>query len=91
MHWVAMPRVRPASGEFVQQRDRDAAACGTDRMAQRAGAAVDIDFVVADADIFHRRHRDDGEGLIDFIEVDVVGRPALCIDAVSSMRRRAPL
>ena len=30
-------------------------------MAERAGAAIDVDLVMADADVLERRHRDDGE------------------------------
>ena len=43
-------------------------------MAERAGAAVHVDLVVRQAEVAHRRHGDDGEGLVDLEEVDVVRR-----------------
>ena len=41
-------------------------------MAERAGAAVDVDLVVRQAEVAHRDHRHHGEGLVDLEEVDVV-------------------
>ena len=43
-------------------------------MAERAGAAVDVDLVVGESKVAHRRHRDDRESLVDLEEVDDSGR-----------------
>ena len=56
--------------ERSKQRDDDARARRADGMAERASAAVDVDFFVGNAEIAHRRHRDNGEGLVDFEQVD---------------------
>ena len=45
-------------------------------MAERAGAAVDVDLFVRQAEIAHRRHRHHRKGLVDFEQVDRVFRPA---------------
>ena len=45
-------------------------------MSERAGAAIDVDLVVSDADILHRRHGDAGKGFVDFIQIDGIGIPA---------------
>ena len=56
--------------ERGKQRDDDARARCADGMAERAGAAMDVDFVVRQIEIAHRRHGDNGEGLVDFEEID---------------------
>ena len=45
-------------------------------MAERAGAAVHVHLVVRQAVLFHRRHGDDREGLVDLVEVDLPCAPA---------------
>ena len=45
-------------------------------MAERACAAVDVDLVVGQAERAHGGHGDDGEGLVDFEQVDIRKRPA---------------
>jgi hypothetical protein len=48
-------------------------------MAERAGAAMDVDLLVRQAVLLHRRHGDDGEGLVDLPEVDVRRQPTRAI------------
>ena len=62
--------------EGSEQRDKDARTGCADGMAERAGAAVDINFLVGKAKIAHCGHRDNGEGLVDFEQVDIRKRPA---------------
>ncbi len=45
-------------------------------MAERAGAAVDIDLVMRQIEIAHRRHGDDREGLVDLEQIDLAELPA---------------
>jgi len=59
---------------FAQRGDQcdDNARPGrADGMTERASAAMDIHFVVRKIQRAHRRHCDDGEGFIDFEQVDV--------------------
>src|SRR6476620_9623074 len=51
--------------ECLQQRDDQARAGGADRMAERAGAAIDVELVSIDAEVALRRHRDDRKRLVD--------------------------
>ena len=70
MHSEATPRFNAARPQRGDQRHQDARARGADRMAERAGAAVDVDLLVREAEVAHRRHRDDREGFVDLEEVD---------------------
>src|SRR5208337_4824541 len=58
------------------QSDQDARARGADRMAERAGAAMDIHLVMRQIEIAHRRHGDDGKGLVDLEQVHFAETPA---------------
>src|SRR5205085_3201732 len=49
----------------VQERYDQPRAGGADGMAERAGAAVDVEFVAGNAEVALRRHGDDGKGLVD--------------------------
>src|SRR5215218_4154860 len=60
--------------QLVDQRAEDACARGTDRVAQRDRAAVDVHLGLVDAEHPHRVDRDRGEGLVDLEDVDVVDR-----------------
>ena len=72
----ATPRLMPTRPERREQRHQNARARGADRMAERAGAAVDVDLFVRKAEVAHRRHGDDGEGLVDLEEIDGILAPA---------------
>ena len=62
----------------VQQRHDKAGAGGADRVAERAGAAVDVELVAGEPELLLRRHGDDGERLVDLVEIDVARpHPAL--------------
>ena len=56
---------------------------GADRVAERGGAAVDVDLVVRNAEVVHREHGDAGEGFVDFEQVDVALAPAGLLRALS--------
>ncbi len=45
-------------------------------MAQGGGAAVDVDLLVRQLEVGHGGHGDHREGLVDFVEVHVLGLPA---------------
>ena len=45
-------------------------------MAQRAGAAMDVDLGMRQVVFFHRRHRDHRKGFVDFIQIDIRAGPA---------------
>src|SRR6185503_14685144 len=62
--------------ERVQKRDDDARARSADRMAERAGAAMDVDLVRRQVEVADRGERDDGERLVDLVEIDLVVTPA---------------
>ncbi len=47
-----------------------------DGMAERAGAAVDVELVARNSEIARRRHRHHGEGFVDFEQVDIADAPA---------------
>jgi hypothetical protein len=66
--------------EGREQRDDDARAGCADGMAERAGAAVDVDLVVGQAERAHGGHDNDGEGLVDFEQVDFRKGPANAIE-----------
>ena len=69
---AALCPARPKRGD---QRHQNARARGADRMAERAGAAVDVDLLVRQPEVAHRRHGDDGEGLVDLEQIDEVLAP----------------
>src|SRR5689334_9372590 len=60
----------------VDKRDENAGAAGADRVTERGRAAVHVDLAVVDAEVLHREHRDAGERLVHFPQVDVSGLPA---------------
>ena len=62
--------------EGRKQRDENARAGCADGMAECAGAAVDVDLLVGKTEIAHGGHGDDGEGLVDFEQVDFREGPA---------------
>ncbi len=62
--------------QFVERRSEDHGACCAERVAERDGAAVHVQFVVRHFQLAHEAEHDRGEGLIDLVEVDVVLRHA---------------
>src|SRR5271166_3351407 len=65
-----------AGAQRPDQRHKDARARSADRMAERAGAAVDVDLVARQRKIAHRCHRDDCEGFVDLEEIDGIFAPS---------------
>src|ERR1700719_4263572 len=49
----------------MQQGHDQPRAGGADGMAERAGAAIDVEFFAWDAEVLRRGHRDHREGLVD--------------------------
>src|SRR5438034_8662877 len=60
----------------VQQRHDQPRAGGADGMAQRAGAAIDVELFTRNTEIALRRHGDDGKGFVDLEQIDVTNAPA---------------
>ena len=58
--------------EAVEQRGHDAGAGHAERVAEGDGAAVDVQLVVADAELAGGGHHLGGERLVDLDEVDVI-------------------
>src|SRR5258706_15876986 len=60
----------------VQQCHDQPRAGGADGMAERAGAAIDVEFFSGDTEVFLRGHRNHGKGLVDLKEIDIADAPA---------------
>ena len=89
MHIAAIPRRRPYFSQRCEQGDHDARAGCADGVAESAGAAVNIHFVVGNAEIAHGRHGHYGEGLIDFEQIDIADRQAGLLQEPCELRRWA--
>src|SRR5579871_839934 len=72
-----------AAAQLVDERGEDSRAGGADRVAERDGAAVDVDALLVDAEHPDRRDHDRCERLVDLPQVDVGG-----VDA--GLRERRP-
>src|SRR3954454_18160760 len=62
--------------ELVQRRGDEPRACGTDRMAERDGAAVGVHVAEVRVHLTFPREHDRGERLVDLDRVEVVDRQA---------------
>ena len=89
MHSAATPRFRSYFSQRRQQRHQDARAGGADRVAERAGAAMDVDLVVRQAEVVHRRQRHHRERLVDLEQIDVGEVPAGALGRACAWRRPA--
>src|SRR6476619_992644 len=74
--------------ERMQQRDDQPRAGGADGMAERAGAAIDVEPVPVNAEVALRRHRDHGKRLVDLEQVDVADAPADLVEQRPDRRDR---
>ena len=72
--------------ERGEQSADDACTAGTDRVAERAGAAVHVHLFVRKLQLLHGRHGDHGERFVDLEQVHTGCRPA---DAVEQFPHRA--
>ena len=72
VHIVTRPVDWSLPLELVEQGADEHAAGGADRMAERHGAAVDVDLVPIDPGLAQEPHHDRGERLVDLEQVDVV-------------------
>src|SRR5258706_8007034 len=67
--------LRVAANHFVDQRREDAGAAGADGMAERNGAAVHVDARGIDAELAHHGDGLYREGLVQLVEINLVGLP----------------
>jgi 3-hydroxyacyl-CoA dehydrogenase/enoyl-CoA hydratase/3-hydroxybutyryl-CoA epimerase/enoyl-CoA isomerase len=80
--------------ERVHEAGDDAPAGRADRMAERAGAAVDVDARRVELELADRGHRHHRKGLVDFVQVDIACGPAESRQHLlhgADRRRREPL
>src|SRR5205823_14243376 len=61
-----------AAAQLVDEGEQHTVAGHADGVAEGDGAAVDVDDVVADAEVVHRRQTHGGKGLVQLEEVDVL-------------------
>src|SRR5258706_13185714 len=81
--------LEPPATKCAQQRADDACAAGSDGVTERTRAAVHVDAVASNAEFRHGSHRDHGESLVDFEQIDIWRRPAnLAIQRVNRTHRR---
>ena len=76
MQTAAAPRFSPYFLQSRKQRHDDSGARRANRMAERAGPAMHIDFFARQGKLLHRRHDDHREGLVDLEKIDIRNRPA---------------
>src|SRR6516165_6308065 len=69
------PASPTAAAQRMDQGGENARAGRPDRVTEGAGAAVHVDPRMIDVDVAHRRHGDDGEGLVDLVQVRIVRPP----------------
>ena len=75
-HIVTRPTCLSGALELVEDGADEDGAGRADRVAERHGAAVDVDLVAVEVEVAHELLGHDGEGLVDLEEVDVVERHA---------------
>src|SRR5438094_3717377 len=61
-----------AALQFVEQRDEDARAARADRMAERDGAAIHINFFGIESELARDGDRGDGKRFVQFHEIDAL-------------------
>ena len=71
-HMVTRPRFRSRRSSSSSTRADQDRAGGADRVAERHRAAVDVDLVAVELEVADELLGDDGEGLVDLEQVDVV-------------------
>src|SRR5580692_11344018 len=74
--------------ERMQQRHDQPRTGGPDGMAERAGAAIDVELFAGDAQVARGRHRHHGEGLVDLEQIDVTDTPADFFQELADSRDR---
>ncbi len=72
MHMVMRAVALPRALELVEGGAEEHGAGGAERVAEGDGAAVDVDALGVDAELLDGLEDDDGEGLVDLPEVDVL-------------------
>ena len=71
-----MPRDLPQSPQRIEQRRQNARAARANRMAERDGAALNVDPRGVEAELACHRDGLHGERFVQLDEIDVVDRPA---------------
>ena len=89
MHSEARPLLGVAAAHLVQQRHQHAAARRADRVADRDGAAVDVDLAGVPAHLLVDRAGLRRERLVDLHQVEVLRLPAGLLQAQLRGRHRA--
>src|SRR5438445_1169805 len=79
-----------AAAQLEHDRAEDARAGGADRVAERDGAAVDVDAVLVDAEHADRVERDRRERLVDLPHVDVARLQAGLLERLPGGGGRGP-
>ena len=64
-----------ATLHFIKQRNQDASTAGSDRMTDRDSSSVDVDPIERKPQFFCDAESLDGEGFVEFVEVDLIERP----------------
>src|SRR5258708_38364948 len=78
----------------MQQRHDQPSAGGADGVAERAGAAIDVQSVAGNSEGALRRHRHYGKRFVDLEQVDIANAPADLVEQLSdrgNRRGREPL
>ena len=88
MQIAAMPRFGPRVSSACSRVTMIRAPEAPIGMAQRTGAAVDVDPVMRNAELVHEGHRHHGKGLVHLPQIDIFDRPAQPRQQL--LRRRAP-
>jgi hypothetical protein len=57
-------------------------------MAERAGAAIDVQLLAGNAEVALRRHRDHREGFVDLEQIDIADAPADLVEQFADRRDR---
>ena len=68
--------LRILTNQFVDQRDQDASAAGADGMPNGDSSTVHVDLVGIEAEFALHAECLDGEGFVQFKEVDLIALPA---------------
>src|SRR3984893_16321245 len=72
----------------MQQRDDQPCTGRTDGMAERAGAAIDVQLLPRDSKVALRGHRNHRERLVDLEQIDVTDTPADLVEQLADRRDR---
>ena len=72
----------------TEQRHEDTCARSTNRVTHRTCAAMNVHNIMRETKLFHRDHRNDRKGFVDFPEIDIVFGPASLLERLLHRRHR---